>query len=280
MTFSGWRVLRDGCQEPALNMAVDEALLLACERKPGPPVLRLYGWNPPALSLGCFQKAAEEIELEVCRQRGITVVRRPTGGKAILHDRDLTYSVIAPTEAAPWGGDILQTYRALSAALVSGLRSLGVEAELLPVQKRARRTGSYGGACALVAASHEIVVRGKKLVGSAQKRLRRSFLQHGSIALVAGYETSFKLFRRRAPEGESGRDLWREKTTALEMELSSLPSRAEIEEAILRGFREALGLSLAISFLSAAERSQAEALVRNKYSRAEWNLQSGRGTGP
>lgn len=279
MTVPAWRLVRDGFRDPALNMAIDEALLISCEQGSGPPVLRLYGWSPPALSLGCFQKAAEEIDLEACRRRGIAVVRRPTGGKAIFHDRDLTYSVIAPTATASWGSDILETYRALSRALARGLRDLGVAVELLPAQKRALRAAAYRGACALVPASHEIVVQGKKLVGSAQKRLRRSFLQHGSIPVFTNYEANLELFRKGRPPGNPGRTLWREKTTALCEHLSPLPSRDEIEEAIAGGFREVLDIALEESSLSTKEKGRAQALVQRRYGREEWNLR-GRASDP
>ncbi|MBI3014696.1 MAG: lipoate--protein ligase family protein [Candidatus Tectomicrobia bacterium] len=273
MNPTTWRLLLTDLQEPALNMAIDEALLMACEREGSAPVLRLYTWNPPALTLGRFQKVREEIDLEACRRRGISIVRRPTGGKAILHDRDLTYSVIGPTSMVPWGGDILETYRTLSGALVTGLRLLGITAELLPLRKRAPRRSPFRGACALFPASYEVAVGGKKLVGSAQKRLRRSFLQHGSIPLFSDVEANREIFRSPQENGAQGQDLWREKATTISEQVPIPPSYAQIAEAIVRGFREFLGVDLPPAELSSEELSQAQELVRLKYARPEWNLQ-------
>jgi len=289
MSSITWRFLLSGPQEPALssacpelrrrvegpalNMAIDEALLLRCKRESSSPVLRLYTWNPPALSLGRFQKASEEIDLEACRRRGIPIVRRPTGGKAILHNRDLTYSVVGPTSIAAWGKDILETYRMVSEALATGLRQLGVAAKLQPVRKQNPRESALLGACALFPASHEILVEGKKLVGSAQKRLRRSFLQHGSIPVFSNVETNLELFLGAEQTRGQDRSLWREKSTALCEQLPTPPTFEELAKAIAGGFREFFRIDLAPSELSSEELDQARELVRLKYARQEWNLQ-------
>ncbi|MEW5933385.1 MAG: biotin/lipoate A/B protein ligase family protein, partial [Bacillota bacterium] len=123
-----WRLIRDGYHDGATNMAVDEAIMLAHARGEVPPTLRFYGWRPPALSLGYAQKAEREVDLEACRRAGVDVVRRPTGGRAVLHDREVTYSVVISTALFP--GSVVETYRRLSAGLVEGLRLLGLQAEV------------------------------------------------------------------------------------------------------------------------------------------------------
>ena len=127
MSVEAWRLIRSGYRDGYYNMAVDEALFLSVKEEKAPPTLRFYGFSPACLSLGYSQRAEKEIDLSACRSLGIDVVRRPTGGRAVLHKGDITYSVVA---RFPWS--LKETYRCLSLALARGLRSLGVEAQLTP----------------------------------------------------------------------------------------------------------------------------------------------------
>ena len=166
-------------------MAVDEAILesyLAPDSDALPPTLRLYGWNPPALSLGKSQASSDSCKRQVLRLQGIDLVRRPTGGLAVLHDRERTYAVIGALRREPFAGGVLETYRSVSAALEEAMRSLGVSASASSEQ-RGVMPSPAGPSCFSLTSAHEITVGSRKLIGSAQLRRGRAFLQHGSILL-------------------------------------------------------------------------------------------------
>ncbi|HCW50627.1 MAG TPA: hypothetical protein DGR79_00940, partial [Clostridiales bacterium] len=180
-----WRlIVEDEPRCAAENMAVDEAVARSVAAGNAPPTLRFYRWRPPAVSLGYFQDAAEAVDLEACRAEGVSVVRRLTGGRAVLHDREVTYSVVVPSALLP--DSVVESYRLLAEGLVTGLRALGYRAYLAP--ERPERAGDPGpgvpgAACFEVPSSYEILVGGRKVVGSAQVRRAGVILQHGSIML-------------------------------------------------------------------------------------------------
>jgi lipoate-protein ligase A len=174
-----WVVLRDGAASGAWNMALDAALLRAAERT-GLHALRLYAWDPPALSFGRNEPARRRYDRAAIAARGLAVVRRPTGGRAVWHDRELTYAVAAPEDAF---GPLRETYREIHAMLAAALASLGAAVHLA-ADRPAEGVGA--GACFASAAGGEVVAAaGGKVVGSAQVRGSRAFLQHGSILLAA-----------------------------------------------------------------------------------------------
>ncbi len=174
--------LDTGYRDGRFNMELDEWLLLRAEEENLPPVLRVYGWQPPAVSIGFFQSLEETVDLKRCQQFGVEVVRRPTGGRAILHLDDFTYSFVVREEEVGAVRGLTGTYLLISQALVEGLRRLGVEARL----ERGKIKGQQlfrGGPCFASISRYEIEVGGRKLVGSAQRRMGRAILQHGSIPL-------------------------------------------------------------------------------------------------
>ncbi len=162
-------------------MAIDEAISQAVAEGLAPPTLRFYAWEPPCVSLGRNQKIAE-VDAGRCAELGYDVVRRPTGGRAILHTDELTYSIIAAPDHPLMAGYVLDSYLRISRGLVAGLRRLGIEAEEAPGANRAGPDVS--AACFEVPSAYEIVAGGRKLLGSAQHRRARSVLQHGSLPLV------------------------------------------------------------------------------------------------
>lgn len=173
------RVIFDGAMPAAWNMAVDETLLDGA----GPTdrvTLRLYRWRRPTVSLGYAQAWREGFDPIVGRRQGIALVRRVTGGRAVLHADELTYSIAGPADQGPLEGGIHATYRKVARGLVAGLRAFGVEAEL--VRGVARRE-AVGGACFAARARHELVADGRKLAGSAQRRRAGRVLQHGSLPI-------------------------------------------------------------------------------------------------
>src|SRR5438128_2790164 len=182
-----WRLLLDPPATGAWNMAVDEVLLDGVAAGDTPPTLRFYEWAPPCLSLGYFQ-AFEVVDVAGCRSLGVDVVRRPTGGRAILHDRELTYSVALPASVLGRDAGILPSDRRLTLALQTGLRRLGIDVSLAP-ESEAPNRALHGPACFDRPSAHEILLHGRKLVGSAQVRRAGALLQHGSIVIEARMAT-------------------------------------------------------------------------------------------
>ena len=170
-----WRVLVSAPLDGASNMALDEALMLRAGRT-NEAVLRLYSWSGPTLSLGRNQPARDKYDIEVARAHGVDFVRRPTGGRAVLHHREVTYSVTAPVYLL---GSLRESYRAINRLLIHGLRLLGVDASEADPHGAAPRPGV--SPCFMVPTKGEIVAGGRKLVGSAQVREGGALLQHGSV---------------------------------------------------------------------------------------------------
>ena len=230
----------------AWNMAVDAALMEAV-RGGAPPVLRFYRWDPPCLSLGRNQPAAGRYDLDALTAAGVEVVRRPTGGRAVLHDRELTYSVVAGDGAL---GGPRAAYAAVNRALVAGLRRLGVEAALQP------RTGARApvpslAPCFKEPAEGEVVVGGRKLVGSAQFREGGVLLQHGSL-LLEGDQREVRAWTLGAAPPDDG-----EAPVSLAELCRPLPSWERLTAALAAGWEEALGAPPEAGELSAAERAGA-----------------------
>src|SRR5881398_2718711 len=202
MSDAGWRLLLDPPAEGAWNMAVDEVLLEGVAAGSSPPTLRFYAWTPACLSLGYFQPFSV-VNVEGCRGLGIDIVRRPTGGRAILHDRELTYSVALPAAVLGQDGGVLPSYYRLSLALQDGLRRLGVPATLAP--ESAGSSAAHGPVCFDRPSAHEILLHGRKLVGSAQMRRGGGLLQHGSILIEPRIDKLLACLQR--PAGVSSRGL-------------------------------------------------------------------------
>lgn len=262
-----WRFLDTGAAPGAWNMAVDEALLLCVGAGKGPPSVRFFRWRPACLSLGYFQPAHKDVALERCRALGIDVVRRPTGGRAVLHDRELTYSVVAPEGHPVVRGGVEAAYRSIAAGLVLGLGLLGADVRL-----GAHTPGPplpRSGACFDTATASEATVRGRKLVGSAQVRRDGAVLQHGALLLDFDAALYLSLFRNGdtlTPE-ELG-----QRVVSLREALGRDVAYAEVGAALREGFQRALGIELAPGELSPEERRIAQELANAKYGRPEWNL--------
>src|SRR5437763_12102382 len=201
MSDAGWRLLLDPPAEGAWNMAVDEVLLDGIAAGSAPPTLRFYTWTPACLSLGYFQPFSV-VNVEGCRGLGIDIVRRPTGGRAILHDRELTYSVALPASVLGHDGGVLPSYYRLSLALQEGLRRLGVPATLAP--ESAGSSAAHGPVCFDRPSAHEILLQGRKLVGSAQMRRGGGLLQHGSILIEPRIDKLLACLHRTDGEGSRG----------------------------------------------------------------------------
>src|SRR5438093_9206698 len=183
--FMAWDLIIDGPLDGAANMAVDAALLDEVQRSSGArTVVRFYGWRGPTISLGRNQKVENALDVDYCRANGIDIVHRPTGGRAVLHDDELTYAVIS-NDSSHFGDTIYGNYKAVSEALCRAYNAMGVPAVLAPDTKKL--SGFANGAdlpCFMSPSRYELMVEGKKIVGSAQRRLRDTFLQHGSMPVT------------------------------------------------------------------------------------------------
>ncbi len=240
-----WRLLNSGTADGATNMAVDEAIARAVAAGRVPPTLRLYAWTPPCLSLGRAQ-AGEEVNRAACLRDGVHVVRRPTGGRAILHTDELTYSVVTPPDEPRLAGDILSSYRRLSRAILAALEHLDVPAMSQEAYQGDRDANPV---CFEVPSSYELTtLDGRKLVGSAQMRIERAILQHGVIPLVGDIARICR-YLKDAPDPARVRA----RAATLERVLGRVVEWEEAAEAMVLGFSQALNLMLQPGELSAQE---------------------------
>ncbi len=259
-----WRLLVGEPMDGASNMALDEALLLARARDMAPPTVRFFSWFPPAVSIGYGQRLDARVNVVACRRLGVDVVRRPTGGSAIYHDtreREVTYSVVASAADFEEAHDLLLTYRWIGEALATGLQSLGAGAELVPVVKE-REPTAPPAFCFARTGSYEIEARGRKLVGSAQRRQAGAFLQHGSVLLGADAQRLRLLF--------PGEEDPLAGMTTLEAELGRRPNFDEAVAALAAAFRECHALVLSPGGLLPHEQRLMEWLAREKYATDAW----------
>jgi lipoate-protein ligase A len=264
-----WRLVLDGAADGYTNMAVDEAILEAHLAGEVPATVRLYRWQPACLSIGYFQRAGKEVDEAGCRRHGVDWVRRPTGGRAILHDIELTYSVVAGEDNPTVEGGVLESYRRISTALVAGLRGLGVPAEMAPARARGRGLGS--AACFDAPSDYEVTIHGRKVVGSAQVRRRGAFLQHGAILLRVDMARQVGVLQ--PPPGmtqEQLAEFLRPRLISLEEALGRPACAEELAVALRAGFEQAWGLPLQEGELTPAERQRVGPL-RDKYRSDAWN---------
>jgi lipoyl(octanoyl) transferase len=262
-----WRLIVDGAADGARNMAIDEAILDAVVEGKEQPTLRLYAWSPPCLSLGRNQPLGD-VDLEACRAAGADVVRRPTGGKAILHTDELTYSVALPAGDPRAAGDVVEGYRRLSEGLLAGLRRLGLAA--VPADGEKRQGAQPGPACFETPSNHEITVGGRKLVGSAQWRTRGGVLQHGSLPLEGEITRIVEYLAFPEAERQAQRRALRARACTLEEALGRRVPFAEAARSLAEGFAEALGVTLIPGGITAEEEAQANALYHTRYATGEW----------
>jgi lipoate-protein ligase A len=257
-----WRLLRCGPASGATNMAIDEAILRAVAAGLAAPTLRLYAWAPPCLSLGRAQSLAD-VDLEALRAAGSDLVRRPTGGKAILHADELTYSVIAPQSEPRVAGGVIESYRRLSQGLVCALEKLGVPH--VAISRRAERRSLDSPVCFEEPSDYEIIAGGRKLGGSAQMRAQGAVLQHGAIPL-GGDIARICLVLTDHPDPA----LVHARATTVAEELGRSVTWDEAADALALGFAEALNLRLEPGGLTDAERAWAAELRAQKYASEEW----------
>jgi len=256
-----WRLIDSGLCSASYNMALDEAIATSVRKGNSPPTLRLYGWNVPSVSIGCFQKV-NDINIEYCNERGISLVRRPTGGRAILHENELTYSFSAKTTEGIFSKGLLDSYKKISNVFAVAFSTIGLSPES-KLQRETRKPKSP--LCFQTTSYGEITVNGKKIIGSAQKRWHGGLLQQGSIPCSIDRDEHAKVFRLEPPNDEIGIIGLKEVLPDLNLE--------ELKDAIISSFEEAFEVILILSPPSQKEVSLAEELGTKKYLSTEWNFQ-------
>ncbi len=264
-----WRLINSGFQTGAMNMALDEALLHAVANGLSSPVLRFYRWQPATVTLGYAQSVITDIDLEVCRHAGLDVIRRSTGGRAVLHDNEVTYSIIAPSDSGLFGNSVLDSYRVISEILQKALHQLGLPAKLVPGRQRGGQLNATKAVCFSAPSQYELVIDDRKVAGSAQKRHGQAFLQHGSIPLEMDLELLGKVLKTDINTETAGS---LDKVGWLNMWASQPLSITEVERCVAGEFSKAMGSTLRDSELTDDETSEAEKLCREKYANPDWNM--------
>jgi len=262
VTARDWRLLVTEPVDGATNMAIDEALWRGRQDMTSLPTVRFFAWNPPTVSLGYGQPLDDAVSVETARRLGVGIVRRPTGGSAIYHDgpaRELTYSVVASNEDLGVTTDLLEAYRWIARALARGLRALGVPAEIVATPRAKGVTPAF---CFARTGRYEIELEGRKLVGSAQRRRGRCFLQHGSVLLGVDEPRLRALFPTTADPLAS--------MATLEAALGRRPTFEEIADALAAAFEAEHGLLLRPGGLSHDEHTLVERLVHDRYATDAW----------
>lgn len=265
-----WRLIVHPAMDGPTNMAIDEAIAGAVRSESVPPTLRFYAWDPPTLSLGYAQELSD-VDMERLHTLGWGVVRRLTGGRAILHTDELTYSVAAPVNDPRVAGGVVESYRRLSQGLMAGLVALGAAVHSDKADGDAHRF--KGPVCFEVPSDYEITVSGKKLIGSAQTRRGPGdvVLQHGTLPLVGDISriTEALVFADESARADA-RARVVERAATLETALRRAVSFEEAARAMAQGFGEALNLTLEPGRLTATEQAEAERLRAEKYASDAW----------
>lgn len=250
-----FRLLVDPPMEGARNMARDVAILDAVVAGKAPPTLRLYSWAPPCLSLGRHQ-GPDAVDFPFCREHGIDVVRRPTGGRAVLHHLELTYAVVAPVEKGFLPSNIQEAYSLICGVLVEAFRDLGLETELgrESLNSQLPRPSSTIP-CFQAAAGGEILAEGRKLVGSAMRSRGHCILQHGSILL--DWDSALQA----GAMGVDDQDALRSSVSTLRELLHQVPSEPELINIMVRRFEEGLMPNLRRAEFSSGESAREARLI-------------------
>lgn len=248
------------------NMAVDEALFRCFNPAVSRPVLRLYGWQPPALSLGRFQKAADDLDHARCAADGLTVVRRITGGGAIYHSDELTYSLVCSPLQLPATASVKESFRSLTSFLLGFYHALGLQAAYAVDQApEGSRLGQRTPLCFAGREHYDIMVTGRKLGGNAQRRSRGIIFQHGSIPLQQRAEQGVQYLKNK-PQGIG------QVTTCL-ADQGIAVDLAQLKLLLTRQFQACLGVGLQPDGLTEQEQALAHNLAAGKYGDDAWNLE-------
>ncbi len=242
-----FRLIIDKPKDAFTNMAIDKAILFAKQE----PTLRFFQWKPPAVSIGCFQSLEEEVDTERCKLQGIDVVRRITGGGAVFHDKELTYSFVIAEENSLVPADLLGSYEKICSAVIAGLKNLGLKAGYAPL--------------------NDIVVNGRKISGCAQTRRNKAILHHGTLLMAVDVEKMFSLLK---VPSEKIRDKMiatvQDRVTSIEKELGRGVSVEDLSNSLKKGFEQTFGIKLVLGKLGEEEWALVEQF-REGFASSSWN---------
>lgn len=271
-----WNFIDSKECSPAFNMALDEALLQWHGEGRIPPTVRFYEWNPPTLSIGYFQKANKEINLTAVKEKNIGFVRRPTGGRGVLHEHELTYSVIVSENHPSMPRAVTEAYRVISEGILKGFQKLGLEAYFAVPGTEAEKAAlksPRSAVCFDAPSWYELVVEGRKVAGSAQTRQKNVILQHGSILLDLDEEKLFSLFNYPNERvKERMMKAFRNKAVAINDISKRKIAMSEAKEAFRDGFEEGLNIILKPYELTNEQHQYVKQLAKKKYKSDEWNF--------
>jgi lipoyl(octanoyl) transferase len=269
-----WRILPFRKAGAAENMAVDEAIFRENIRKKSPPTLRFYGWKNPALSIGYFQDYGKEVDDDACRRFGVEIVRRPTGGKAVLHEQELTYAAVAGEDSSLFPPDILETYRVISDCIAKGLAEVGIRAEMKTDGRRGP-DGTLHSSCFSSPSRYELLAGGRKICGSAQMRSHGVFLQHGSLLMAFDpLRTCAVMLPHRDMERDA--DLLRNAVTSVGEQAGSPVDEEGLCRVLRGGFEQVLGIRFREGRLTPEEEGLVDGLMTKKYGGEGWNREGRR----
>ncbi|AVP37129.1 lipoate--protein ligase family protein [Staphylococcus felis] len=261
-----WHFINTGQHDPYYNMALDEALLNFVSRGEIDPVIRFYTWDPPTLSIGYFQRLEKEIDIDMVRKKGYGLVRRQTGGRGVLHDKELTYSVIVPESHPAMPKTVTEAYRVISNGLLEGFKSLGFDAYFaIPRSKEEREKLKQprSSVCFDAPSWYELVVEGKKIAGSAQTRQKGVILQHGSILQSIDIDDLFDMFIYKNDRLKSKmKDAFVEKAIAINDLSDKHVTLSEMEDAFKKGFAKGLNINFKPLELTKAQQQEVHELEK------------------
>jgi lipoyltransferase/lipoate-protein ligase len=247
-----WRLLQTGLNTAFSNMAVDRAILVENSEGKIPPTVRFYGWIPPAISIGYFQSVAEEIDVNACEKLGVDYVRRMTGGGAVFHDKELTYSIVIPESHPEIPKNIMKSYGRICGAVMKGLQHLGIKSEYAPI--------------------NDIVTGGRKISGNAQTRKLETVLQHGTVLMDVDVDKMFSLLK--VPNEKIKDKLIadvKQRVTSIKHLIGNEVSFKEVAEAMKIGFEEEFRVELIEGKLSKEELALAKKFEKECFSTTHWN---------
>ncbi|ALC84986.1 octanoyltransferase [Bacillus sp. FJAT-22090] len=271
-----WYFINSGPCSPSYNMALDEALLDWHSEGLIPPVIRFYEWNPATLSIGYFQSVEKEIDLDAVNRLGLGFVRRPTGGRGVLHEHELTYSVIVTESYPDMPATVTEAYRVISEGLLLGFQNLGLDAYFsIPdtEEKKQNLKKPKTAVCFDSPSWYELVVEGKKVAGSAQTRQKGVILQHGAILLdldedklIQTFKFSSEALRERVKASLS------KKAVAINKISQNPVTIDECKKAFKKGFEDSLQIELVEFALSEEQELYVNALEKKRYDNNQWNF--------
>ena len=254
MKSGKWRLILSGQHDPSLNMGIDFALWQSAKNKLCSPTLRFYEWKPPSVSIGYNQDLSRVINVNYCANNGIPIVQRPTGGSAIFHDVELTYSFCSHNEFSPCFTSAMESYLSICEGLKKGLESLGVGLEIRGYTK-GKEPSFTGKACFVLSSRHDLVWKGKKIIGSAQRRSKTCFLQHGSILIDIRKSFWERVFAEEVDFG----------ALSCLKKISGDVSIPVLIKALVRGFEETFSINFCKQELCAEEEENARRYAEMRF---------------